>query len=485
MLGSSRRVGPTGAAVLAPGVLALGVAGCAAGADPAVAPAPPSLAQSASGSVQSSPAAGTWQALGLKDLPFDLEIWVDSDPGDGAQSALDHAAPAILDAADSVAPGVLHQFSLTGQTPVDESGLPGPAIRAVLNSDYALAGLMEPILGVEITDLAQLPSTLGTVNAQGVFEALEFLSNPAELPDSNPDALYFEPQDFGVNENWVVWREGSAGDHGRMPTIETDDWRVVGWDQGQEEATEYASAYLLHGDRFAPRAPEWAVPSTDGEFIYFSAALPEEMLDAVSAVAEGGSPCRAGVTPGVDQYVSDGWRTGVLRVALADPGAVEVIAQGAVPAADVGGVGAFWVEVSSCLVRDGQPFMRATGEGAQISTVAVSTDLVVFGVDADAASDAADGAWLVVWDRNAESVAAVIRSTGDWISADVNGSTVVWGNGSANSDPAMYMWVLGDSAPTVLGSVQGMSNPKYADGLLAIPAETSDGALQWALYRVD
>ena len=457
----------------------LGTAGCAPATEPA---AEPAVAQSDPVPAQSSVAAGAWQPLGLEDLPFDLEIWVDSDEGNAAQSGLINASPVVLDAAAAVAPGVLHELSLLGHTEVDDRGLPGPAIRAVLNSDFALAGLMEPIAGVEITDLAQLPTSLGTVNTEGVFDTLDFLSDPIELPGSNPDALYFEPQDFSVSGQWVVWREGSAGDHGRMPTIDTDDWRLIGWDQEEEQATEYASAYLLHGDRFAPRAPEASVPSTDGEFIYFSAALPDETLSALSQpMASEESPCLLGAVPSVSQYAVDGWSTGVLRVPWAEPGAVEVIAQGVVPAADVGAVGAFWVEVSSCLVRDGEPFVRVAGEGVQISTVAVSEDLLVLGVNAEDASDA----WLVIWDRDANSVAAVIRSTGDWISADVNESTLVWGNGSANSNPAMYLWELGDTAATILGSVQGMSNPKYGDGLLAVPAKTNNGALQWELYRVD
>lgn len=398
--------------------------------------------------------------VSVSGVPFEIAI-----PGlTEADAHLYSEGVLVISADDAVAPGELHQLSSTGRTATGDEGRPGPSIRAVLSGTEAFAGLMQPEPGGDFTDLSQLPTILGLVGADGAFVELPNLTQDVELlAGSNPEVLYFEPQDATSFREWVVWREGSAGQSGALPTIDADDWRVMGWNRETGVVQEYASAYLLHGDRFAPRSSNHSVPTTDGESIYFSAEMP-------AALVEGDDPL--GVT--------DMWTTAVLRVPLDAPGQIAVLGRGELPVADKRTRGVYWVEGVS-VVDDGQPLLELATPGWSIGALAVTEQMLVVGV----VSHEDEAAWLLVWDLERERPAYAVRSTGNWVVPDAYGETVVWGNGSSNSDPEMFLWRVRDPAVTALGAVDGFSLPKFAEDLLAVPTLTAEGAIIWSLFRVE
>lgn len=387
--------------------------------------------------------------LSIPGVPFELEVRARPD-----------ADVMVVSAAEAHEQPPSHALAPLGQTVPGEDGLPGPSVRAILGDDSALAGLLQPVMYGQITDLAQVPTALGTIDVAGTFTAHDSLTTALEeLPKSNPEGLYFEPQDFSVNGNWVLWREGSAGEKGALPTLDTDDWRIVAWDRGAGTVAEYASGYLLHNDRQAPRLSWSGAPTTDGGSIYFAAAIPSAMLN------EGGDA---------------DWTESILRVPLGAPGDVELIGKGSVPAADPNG-GVYWVAHNQSLIHDADTMIDVVTDGWSISDVAATPDKFFIAVVGDEGEDA----WILMGNAESFAVEAALRSTSDWVALDAYGDTVVWGNGTANSDPAMYLWQSGDAAVQPLGSAQGMSVPLIGDTLVAVPQISGEGAVVWQLLRLE
>lgn len=420
-------------------------------------------------SVAPEEALAAWEQAGI---PFMLRA--PADPW-GSTSIL-HAADAITWEASvprvESGEGGGEPLTITpiGQTMTGEGGLPGPSIRAILNSTQALAGLLTPELGVEITDLSQVPTKLGIVGEDGVFkETASLAAGPVELEGSNPEGLYFEPQDFSVNGDWVSWREGSAGRIGALPVLDFDDWRIVGWDQSAREPQEYASGYLLHGQRQAPRISWNGAPTVDGQYIYFAAALPDALVSGTGASSS-----------------EEQWVSSVIRVPLDSPGEVEVVGVGTAPAAAPDG-GVYWVGGGTDLIFT--PADQAEGErvlwevetpGWEITSLTASGKYV-FAVVTGVTSQAA---WILAWEVSSGQVVAALESNTDWVELSASENLVTWGNGTANSDPSMYLWRLGDKSVVSLGGTQGFSVPKVGEGLLAIPRLSDSGAILWDLARV-
>ncbi|WP_129587578.1 hypothetical protein [Actinomyces minihominis] len=389
------------------------------------------------------------KAVQVPGVPFELNLA----PGSAGQVE-------IVRAVDAVAPGELHKLTELGVTATGDGGLPGPSVRAVLDDEAVLGAQLRPQLGIEITDLAQVPTVLGTIATDGTFtEMPELTGELARLSGANPDDLYFEPQDATVHGDWVLWKEGSAGEHGAMPTLDFDDWRIVGWNKANGEVQEFGAAFLLHGERFAPRASWSAAPSTDGQDIYYEAKVPSQLI-----------PGSAG----------DQWASAILRVPLGEPGAVEVVAPGTLPFADQVSPGSYWVNDNGVLVRNGTEVMEVLTAGWQIGSVVATSEIVTVVV-----VQGESPAWLLVLDAATLQLRAAIETGADWSEVSASAASVAWGNGTANSDPQMYLWQLGDVAPTRLGSTQGMSKPIIGGNLLSVPELTEFGAVVWSLQRIE
>lgn len=462
------RVGRTNLLGLLLGALAL--AGCTSiedgGSDSSVQsarPSPPST-------VAAPQSSDVWN---LDGVPFDLRAR--SDPW--VSTTILHAGDAIpwdvSVTANSEQNGEKDQptITLTGETEVGEGGLPGPSLRVILNPTQALAGVITPQMGVEITDLSQVPTNLGFVNPEGTFQSVEALnSGPTELNGSNPEHLYFEPQDFSARDDWVAWREGSAGKSGKLPELDFDDWRIIGWNQSSGTPQEYASGYLLHGQRQAPRSSWNGAPTVDGQYIYFAAMLPQAL--AAGAEATGTEPS---------------WVTSVIRVPLDAPGAVDLVGPGEAPAANPKG-GVYWVRDGMAMVSSSQDLgVEETVEwevetpGWRVSTLAAEGNYVL----ASLTGPDSQNAWILVWDVTTRQIVAAIESSAGWVELSAGGGLVAWGNGTSNSDPSMYLWRTGTGTITNLGSTQGFSIPKVLESSLAVPRLTESGAIVWQLARVD
>lgn len=435
------------AAALAVLIFAAGVAGGCSSSSVPVQSGAQSHLPTMSSEEQPGSDAGDMLPLSIPGAPFEVEV-----------RSLSTSDVVVANAAEQTEPSSSHALAPLGHTSLGDAGLPGPSVRTILDADSALAGLLQPMTDGEITDLAQVPTTLGTLDSHGVFVANDLLTDAvAELPGSNPDGLYFEPQDASAGEGWVLWREGSAGEKGALPTLDEDDWRVVAWDTQRGTVTEYASGFLLHGDRHAPRLSWTGAPTTDGQYVYFAAAVPTQVLG---------------------EALGEGWGEGILRIPLDSPGAVEVIGAGSAPAADPNG-GAYWVAEGRSLVRDDGPVLSVVTDGWLVSGV-VATSVKFF---VSVVGEEGEDAWILMGDATTLALEAAIRSTSDWVTMDAYGDTVVWGNGTANSDPAMYLWRNGDEAAQLLGSAQGMSVPRIGSTLVAVPQISSEGGVIWQFLR--
>lgn len=382
----------------------------------------------------------------------------------GAKSA-DTQHLALIDAAKSVPEGQLHSLEQTGTTAIGSNGLPGPSLRAVIDNNSILAGLLTPDLTADqITDLAQVPTVLGTVNAQGNFKEDQTLTKDVSLlSGSNPENLYFEPQDVSVNGSWVVWREGSAGQSGAMPTIATDDWRLIVWNRQQNTVQEYASAYLLHGDRFAPRIAWSGPPTTDGTDLYFNAAMPADKIPANLRPAD-----------------SSDWVPALLKTPLSDPGTTEVVDVSSASAASPKG-GVYWVKNHDVFFGDEKIF-TIPDEGWQVSTLVATSDWLYASVTATEAGT--QNAWILCWNVQTGRLETAIQSVSSWAEMAAAGRFLTWGNGTYDSDPSMFLWAVGDDQPTILGQTQGMSKPLIGDQTLAVPTISDEGGIVWQIDRV-
>lgn len=346
-------------------------------------------------------------------------------------------------------------FTILGQT-VPGDLLPGPSVRALLDPDSAFGALMSDISDGEITDLAQLPSELGIIQTDGTFQALPNLTDSVqELPGSNPDDLYFEPQNASVHENLVIWREGSAGARGAMPSLDTDDWRLVVWDRDSQEVRELASAFSTAGTRSAPRSPWDGAPTTDGQNVYFEAMMP-------------------------DGETADQFSRSILSVPLDSPGQVEVLAQGAAPVADPSQPGVFWVSEGTTVMHSDSPLFSIEGGGWQVAYLAASEEFLV----ATVASESWEPGWMLVWDISAVSLEAAVSLTASWAVPVVSGKSMVWGSGSADSDATMFYWDADSELPRVLGNTPGFSLPQLSGDLVALPVLTDEGAIVWQFARL-
>lgn len=374
----------------------------------------------------------------------------------------------LLLAKDAVDPGQILTLKKTGKTVMPPDSMAGPSLRAIMSPDQIFAGQIMPKMdGRDFTDLSQIPTVLGVVDQSGEFVADYRLTEEiSSLDGSNPEGLYFEPQDASVNGDWVVWREGSAGQQGAFPTMEFDDWRVVAWNRKTDSVKEYASAFKIHQNRHAPRAPWSGPPTTDGTFIYFNAAVPAQLLD--SKRPEG--------------QETQNWDVALLKTPLAKPGDVEVVAKSvASAAAPTGGV--YWVENGAQVIYEGNPIFAIPTEGWVISSLAAGGSYLFAAVVPDT-SDESTAGWIIAWNNDTGVVETGLESAAQWIEMSASSTAVAWGNGTASSNPEMFIWKRGDDAITAVGAAEGMSKPLVGTTTAAIPEITSDGAVLWDIYTL-
>lgn len=268
------------------------------------------------------------------------------------------------------------------------------------------------------------PVTPGIFSPDGSFEALFEIAGPLrELPGSNPGHLEFRTQNSSAFGDWVVWREGSAGGPQSVPTLESDDWRLVAWNRKTASVQEVASAYLLHGERSAPYATWDVAPTTDGQFVYFEASVPQGAQ----------------------------WVSSILSVPLNSPGDITQLGPGTTPFADQRDGGVFFVRDNAVIKGDKTLFAINSDEWS-IGKLTGSPDLLAVTVSNG------EAAWLLVWDLAEQTMLAAIDTGSDWAFPSVGARTVVWGNGSGNGNPTMYRWGP-DVALVEFGSLQGLSVP--------------------------
>lgn len=326
--------------------------------------------------------------------------------------------------------------------------LPGPMPRTLVSANEAF-GVAIDSFDAETAFLEDITFSVGLIDTDGEYSPLPEVSESLEgLAGSNPEGLTFEPQHASANYPWVVWREGSAGETNAMPTLDSDDWRVITWNQETGEVLELMSAYDLHGDRFAPWATWDIAPTTDGETVYFEATTPSEQ----------------------------GWENSVIATPLDKPGEVEILATGISPVAKPAGGGAYWVEPKEQLILrvtdNSEPLFEVGGEGWQIGRIAASEELLVATVTSE------DSAWLLVWDLGADRPLGAVDTGSTWAEASVWGRTFVWGNGAVASNPMMSHWDEDEGVKT-LWEMQGLSVPLIYDRTLVVPAEDAEGAVVW------
>lgn len=453
------------AALLAVSVVALaGVAGCTrpvtesssgsqsgdAVASPTPAPAP---------APQAAAVNGTLISTAIDGVPFAL--LTASDAGD----------PRVIraDSAELATEG--HDYEVLGQTAL-EGTMPGPLPRVILDDGSAFGSLMHRIGDGEVLALEDIPSQIGLIASDGSFAPLEgTFGAMRSLSGSNPEDLYFEPQHASAFGQWVVWREGSAGRRGAMPTLDSDDWRLVAWNRDTGAVEEVASAFLAHGTRFAPYASWDVAPSTDGTDVYFEAMMPA----AHGAKVDGDAGASA-------------WVNSIVSAPLDGSGAVTVLDRGTMPVANAREGGAFWVSTDAVsatgkeaergpgvVTDNGRPLFSVGGDGWRIVRLAGSSELLVATV-----SDG-DGAWLVVYDLAADRVSDVIDTGSDWAEVSVSGREFIWGNGSGSGNPMMYRMDAEGRLRSLWG-VQGLSAPLTNRSIAAVPIE-SDGGIVWRFLR--
>jgi|GEM_PF-6942088 hypothetical protein len=338
-----------------------------------------------------------------------------------------------------------------GQTkPVDN--MPGPFVSSILQDGQAFGSLTtrNTKAGDGLESYLTVP---GIIAQDGAFTPLTEVENTSpikELKGSNPDKLYFEAQNSSASGNWVLWREGSAGKPGAMRTLESDDWRIVGWNRSTGTVQEFASAFLLHGDRFAPSATWDVAPTTDGKSIFFEAMVPN----------------------------GDSWKNEIIAIPLDSPGTVKEIADGTMPVANNKGVG--FLKGNQVLYA-GNEIFGIKGDGWQLTRLAISDRLLV----ATAVNE--ERAWLLIWNLDDSKMIAAIDTGSDWAEASAYGSKIVWGNSSWSGNPSMYFWDSSETqkSPELLGELQGLSVPRIGPGLIAVPGEDQDGAIIWKLFQIE
>lgn len=346
---------------------------------------------------------------------------------------------ALLTTADSVAAEPGKPYRVSGQT----SGLSLPS--SVLDDGSAFGIKRAPL----DSDSEENPVVPGVFSTDGTFQALSEIAQPIQLlPGSNPGGLVFQTQNSSAFGDWVVWREGSAGGPQSVPTLENDDWRLIGWNRVTSTVKELASAYLLHGDRSAPYATWDVAPSTDGRFVYFEASVPQEGQ----------------------------WVPSILSVPLDSPGETTVLGAGTNPFADQRDGGVFYVDGNEVL-KDGNVLFSVDSDEWHIGKLTGSPDLL--------AATVANGesAWLLLWDIGAQKMLAAIETGSDWAFASVGGKTVVWGNGSGNENPTMYRWAP-DAQLTSFGAVQGLSIPITNGTEVVFPIQ-NEGDITWQFTNWD
>lgn len=397
---------------------------------------PPEQSQS------SQPVQHEKQAWGTEinvDVPFSVFVEAESDSGIDVLRVRDEDTEELTG------------FELLGHT-VADGAMPGPSVRTVLDADTSFAALMHIDDSDEaITDLSQISSELGTVSSKGVFTPKPSLSEPSELPGSNPDDLYFEPQNASSGDGWVLWREGSAGAKGTMPTMDALDWRIVAWDRTTDSVTELASSFLLTHDRFVPRSPWDGAPTTDGTYAYYEAYIGAE---------------------------SDDYQRSVIRVPLLAPGEVEIVSDGTMPAANAESQRAYWVIDNDTVVDGDNPLFRIESDQWRLADLNASARFVVATV-----ANGEDPAWLLVWSVEEDKLQSVIEVTSDSVAASLSGSNIAWGNGSGSSDPTMFYLNLNDPKPRMLGQTLGYSAPCIGPNQIAIPSIDANGAIEWEFMR--
>lgn len=358
--------------------------------------------------------------------------------------------------------------TITGTTTVPEDGLPGPSIRTLLMNDKAFAAKLEPLVDGPIQGLAEVPSTLGFVDADGSYKEIPSLTEDLiVLPNSNDDELYFEPQDASSFEHWVVWREGSAGSSDGFPTLDTDDFRIVFWDQRTEAPIELASSFLLHGSRFAPRGTWSAAPYTDGQSVFFEAVLPDHLASGLP----GGSMVL------VDDEGNE-WVQVVSEVPITEPGDVSFLARGTSPVATTSGP--LWVEDTKRVNTPQGPLFELPAENWHIG--AVTTDGNQVAVTVVGPEEA--NAWILLWDPAAETLRAAVDARAPWAQVSVSGESLAWGNGTSGGEGQMFLWELGNPSLEALGNSPGMSIPHLNGRQVAIPSLSDSGAVLWTLAEV-
>lgn len=378
--------------------------------------------------------------LAQTELPFDLFLPAGSE-----------SEPVIQEASPS---GEEMPWEDLGQTLADPP-LPGPLLRVLISETEGFGSQVQELPQGELTALEQVPSAPGIINVDGSFTPLQQLADEIqELPGSNPDGLYFEPQHASANYPWVVWREGSAGEPSAMPTLDADDWRVVAWNQETGVVREVMSAFILHGERFAPHATWDIAPTTDGTSAYFEATVPDG---------------------------AGGWVNSVIAAPLDGLGEAVVVGPGMSPQAKPEGAGAYWIDATGSgftqVVDSGAALMRIEGEGWGATRLAVSEALLVVTVSSEGSG------WLLVWDRGSGALVAAVENPSATAEVNVSGREFVWGNGSAPSDPMMYHWDE-KSGPTPIWGLQGLSAPLIFGSTLALPAEEADGYIAWRFLEL-
>ena len=452
MASTTRHSASCGLAIVLVGA-ATALSGCTSSYTRPEAPLTASIESQVQSSAES--AGPEWAVVQLGGLPFELGARVGA--FDGAQ---------VVEPT-SIEIGAV-ELDVIGRTQAPSSGMPGPSVRTLLSDGTAFGAQLQPPELDTVEELSDIPSVLGIINGEGVFEEDPTLTEDmAELAGSNEDGLYFEPQDASSNGTWVVWREGSAGMADALPTLNTDDWRVVGWDRETGRTTELASGFLLHGDRFAPRGSWSIAPSTDGSTTYFEAVVPSSMADSLP-----GTPA---------PITSDGgnvWTQVIARVANTNPGEVTLVANGTSPV--VTGTGPLWIDNQRTLVGEAAPDLEVSTPGWGIGAISTDGDQVAV----TATNENGEGAWILVWSMREQRLVAAVNALSAWAQTSISGDVLVWGNGTYGGDGSMFMWDAEGLGISNIGDAPGISIPYVNGRILAIPSLDDSGAVIWSFAKV-
>lgn len=424
------------AAAVAGVLFASGLVACSKPEDSVLEQSSQSQVSPESGAAVEEPAEGPSLLRVETGLPFDLF----TRDGGVAQIPVTHAQEASVAVSGE-------DFEELGSTH-GEGNLPAPMPRTLISETEAFGAA---ILGIEpgAESLEAIDFALGTISTEGQFAALEPAGQVQEIDGSNPEGLAFEPQHASSHAPWVVWREGSAGTKDSMPTLDFDDWRIMAWNQETGQVFEVASAFHLHGERFAPPATWDVSPSTDGTNVYFEALMPS----------------------------GEDWENTILSTPLSEPGETTLLGHGISPVAKDGGV--YWVtegdEGRYRVVEDGEPLFEIGGDDWKIGRIAASDELLATTISSE------EEAWILVWDVRSGEPAEAIETGSTWAEVSVSGAAFVWGNASAASDATMFH--KDEDGVKKLWATQGLSAPLLFEGTLAVPEETADGGITWRFLR--